>query len=73
METAQLRLDLYRKQMALTRAAINILEAEYSAKGSGFDELLRLEEDLVDLELKTLQALVQSHVARSNIERLITP
>ncbi len=70
-EAARLKLELYEKQTLLTRAAVRILETEYSVKGSNFDELLRLEKDLVDYEMKILKAIVQSHLAKSNIERFI--
>ena len=70
-EAARLKIELYEKQMRLTKAAIRILEAEYSVKGSNFDGLLRLEKDLVDYEMKILKAIVQSHLAKSNIERFV--
>ncbi len=68
---AQLKMDLYDKQVEITEAAINILESEYSSKGNNFDELLRLEKELIDYDLKMLKAIVQSHLAKSNIERFI--
>jgi len=69
--TAQLKMELYKKQVEITQAAINILESEYSAKGNNFDELLRLEKELIDYDLKILKAIVQSHLAKSVIERFI--
>ena len=70
-EMAQLRVDLYNKQITITQSAINILESEYSAKGNSFDELLRLEKELIDYDLKTLKAIVQSHQAKNQIEKFI--
>ena len=70
-QTAQLRIELYEKQRTITRAAIRILEANYSANGTGFDELLRLEKELIDYDLKTLKAIVESYLAKSEIERFI--
>ena len=70
-QAAQLKMDLYEKQIDITQAAINILESEYSSKGNNFDELLRLEKELIDYDLKMLKAIVQSHIAKSNIERFI--
>ena len=57
--------------VALTQSAINILESEYSAKGNSFDELLRLEKELIDYDLKILKAIVQSHQAKNQIEKFI--
>lgn len=70
-QTAQLKIDLYERQIEITQAAINILESEYSAKGNNFDDLLRLEKELIDYDLKMLKAIVQSHLAKSVIERYI--
>jgi len=70
-QTAQLRTDLYQQQIKITKAAINILQTNYSSKGSGFDELLRLEKELIEYDLKILKAIVQSHLAKSKIERFI--
>lgn len=70
-EAARLKLELYNKQIEITKAAIRILETDYSTKGNNFDELLRLEKELVDYDLKILKAIVQGHIARSGIERFI--
>lgn len=68
-ETARLRIELYERQIDLTKATINILETDYSAKGNHFDELLRLEKELIEYDLKKLKMIVQSHLAKSSIER----
>ena len=70
-ETAQLQMDLYQKQKEITKTAINILETQYSVKGSQFDELLQLEKEIIKYDLKTIKAIVKSHLAKSNIERFI--
>ena len=68
-KTAQLKVNLYEKQKEITKAAINLLETNYSTSGNNFDELLRLEKELIDYDLKILKAIVQSHAAKSSIER----
>ena len=71
-ETAWLKMELLEKQIELTQSAIRILETDYSANGQRFDELLRLEKELVDYDLEMLRAIVQSHLAKSNVERFIS-
>ncbi len=71
-EAAQLQVDLYQQQIALTKASIRILETNYSTNGKSFDELLRLQKDLIDYDLKILRAIVQSHLAKSDMERYIS-
>ena len=68
-ETAKLQLELYEKQIRIINSAIQILETNYSVKGNGFDELLRLELDLIAYDLKIMKAIVNSHLAKSTIER----
>lgn len=70
-ETARLRYELYKEQKLLTRSASRIIRSEYSGSGQKFDELLQLEKDLLDYDLKILNAIVEGHIAKSNIERFI--
>lgn len=70
-EIAQLRTKLFIRQKKLTQATVNILQTKYSTQGSSFDELLRLEQELVSYDLKILKAIVQSHIAKSQIERFL--
>jgi outer membrane protein TolC len=70
-DDARLKYDLYITQIRLTQSAIEIIEADYSAQGLKFDELLILETELIDYDLKLLSAIVQSHIARSEIELYI--
>ena len=70
-EDAVLKLDLYQKQIKTTKVAIEILKEQYSNSGSSFDELLRLENSLVNYDLKILKAIVKSHIAKATIERYV--
>lgn len=62
-ETAALQVAFSEKQIVLTKATIRILEADYSANGDNFAELLQLQRALVTYDLKILEAIVQSHLA----------
>lgn len=70
-EDAVLKLELYQKQIVTTKTAINILQETYSNSGSSFDELLQLESDLFNYDLKILNAIMQSHIAKVAVERYI--
>ena len=70
-QTAQLRMNLYQKQIEISNAAINILETNYSTSGRKFDELLQLEKELINYDLKMLKAIIQSHLAKSKIDRFV--
>ncbi|MDX1476439.1 MAG: TolC family protein [Saprospiraceae bacterium] len=71
MQDAHLKLELYEKLMRTTRATLAVLETTYSTSGQGFDELLRLQNELVTYDLKVLRAIVQSHIAKAMIERYL--
>ena len=43
----------------------------FKSDGSQFDELLQLEKEIIEYDLKTIKAIVKSHLAKSNIERFI--
>ena len=68
-KNASLKYELYEQQLQLTKATINILETDYSTSGDNFDELLRLEKELIDYNLKKLRAIVQSHLAVFELEK----
>ncbi len=70
-ETARLQAELYDRQSELTRAAVRILQADYSARSGRFDELLRLEKDLIDFELGRLEAVTVSWLARNRVLRYV--
>ena len=69
--TARLEMELYEKQIELTRNLIAILEGSYATEGTGLDELLRYEQDLIDYQLKMLHAIVKGHHARHELQRLL--
>lgn len=69
--TARLKINLYEEQKKITETTIRILESEYSAKGNRFDELLRLETDLIQFDLEILKAVTESHLAKNEVERFI--
>ena len=65
------RLDLYATQAALANEAIRILQSEYASKGKNFEEILRMEKDLLKYELETQKALADKQAAIAFLEYLI--
>lgn len=68
-ELAQLKMDLYKKQIKTTKAAIDFLTSAYSVDGRNFEELLQMEKELIDYDLLMLKAIVESHRAKVLVER----
>lgn len=70
-ESAQLRQELYLRQIETLGATIQILKSDYSNNNRNFDELLRLEGELIGYEVKLIRAVVMSHIAQIEIERYV--
>lgn len=51
--------------------ALGILSEEYSSGNVSFDEVLRLQEQLLELELEQIEVLVKQHKAIIRIETLV--
>ncbi len=70
-EEAILTKELYTELYQTTETTIRLLTASYSSTGKGLDEIIRLQNQLVEYERKLLNALVQSQLAKTDIEHLI--
>lgn len=70
-EDAWLRLSLYQEQEALLRSTLDVLTSKYGTEGSRFDELLRVQEQLIDYQRLRLEAIVQSHIAKARVDALL--
>ena len=70
-QDAKRRVDLYAKQTDLAQKSVRILQSEYSSKGTNFEEILRMEKDLLKFELETQKALSDKQAAIAFLEYLI--
>lgn len=70
-DEARLNLSLYIQQIETTRTAIEVLRAQYAGQSSNFDDLLQLEVALLDYDLRKLQSVVESHMAKAAILRYL--
>ena len=68
---ANRRVKLYQEQTSLANQALNILIVQYSTEGSNFEEVLRMQQQLLDYRLKYLDALVDGNIAVAMMERLM--
>ncbi len=67
---ADRRLILYKNQAALAKTGVQLLMTSYSASASGFDEVLRMQAQLLDYGLKELDALTDRNMAEAQLEYL---
>ena len=68
---AERRRALYQRQTALAQQALDILTVQYATAGSAFEEILRMQQQLLDYRLRELNAVVNQNVAVAMVERLM--
>jgi len=68
---ADRRVKLYQDQTSLANQALNILIVQYSTEGSNFEEVLRMQQQLLDYRLKNLDAIIDGNVAVAMMQRII--
>jgi outer membrane protein TolC len=67
---ADRRLSLYQKQAALARTSVKLLTTSFSASESDFEEVLRMQAQLLDYGLKELAALTDYNTTVAQLEYL---
>jgi outer membrane protein TolC len=68
---AQRRMKLYDSQSQLARKSLDISIKTFSASASGLSDILRIRQQLLDYELKHVEAVVEFNRAEALIKRLI--
>ena len=68
---AERRNKLYQEQTALATQALNILVVKYTTAGTRFEEVLRMQQQLLDYRLLYLDALIDGHMAAAMLDRLM--
>ncbi|HMQ07566.1 MAG TPA: TolC family protein [Saprospiraceae bacterium] len=68
---AERRAKLYQNQTSLANQVLNILIVQYTTEGSDFEELLRMQQQLLDYRLKYLDALIDGNISVAMMERLM--
>lgn len=63
--------DFYRQQLEITRKAMDLVLSGYAAGSEGFDELLRLHDQVIDLEWRMLEAKVNHHIKQAEMDMLL--
>jgi len=65
-----LQIELTDQQTKTTQQTFEILLAQYSAVGSGFDDLLQLQNELIQYALEMENYTIQTYQIQVNIDRL---
>jgi len=71
IKNAERRIKLITAQQDLTERSLNLLVSQYSTSGSGFDEVLRLQIQLLKYKIQASKALTDYNIAIAMLEKLI--
>jgi len=69
---AQRRMKLYDSQSQLAKKSLDISIKTFSSSVSGLSDILRIRQQLLDYELKQVEAVVEFNKAEALIKRLVT-
>lgn len=70
LDDATRRTKLYREQTDLAGQTLNLLMTSYATDGRDFEEVLRVQQQLLDYQLKLITSIVDQHVTIAMLENL---
>jgi outer membrane protein TolC len=70
-QDAQRRMKLYNNQSDLAGKSLTILQKSFAVSGSGLTDVLRLQQQTYDYELKEIEAISDNNTAIAWIKRLM--
>jgi outer membrane protein TolC len=69
-DDADRRLGLYQKQTELAQQTLDLLMTAYANDGNAFEDLLKVQQQLLEYELKLIMAIVDKHKSVAALENL---
>ncbi|MFA5814949.1 MAG: TolC family protein [Bacteroidales bacterium] len=69
---ADRRVELYKRQASLAEKTITLLTRSYSTAGTDFEEILRMQQQLLNYEFKHIEALVDRNTAIATLISIIS-
>lgn len=70
LDDAKRRTKLYSEQTDLARQTLNLLMTSYATDGRDFEEVLRVQQQLLDYQLKRITSIVDQHLTIAELENL---
>ncbi|MBR9998359.1 MAG: TolC family protein, partial [Cyclobacteriaceae bacterium] len=70
LDDAIRRAGLYRGQSELAKQTLSLLMTSYSTDGREFEEVLRVQQQLLDYQLRLVTAIVDQHATMATLENL---
>lgn len=70
LDDAARRTEFYHGQTDLARQTLNLLMTSYATDGRDFEEVLRVQQQLLDYQLSLITAIVDQHTTIATLEKL---
>jgi outer membrane protein TolC len=70
LDDATRRTSLYKTQSELAKQTLNVLMTSYSTDGSDFEDVLKVQQQLLNYQLKMVTAIVDQHLTMAMLENL---
>lgn len=72
LDDAGRRISLYRKQAELAQTAYNLIVQEFASGKNDLSNVIQVQRQLLDYELKTAEAVADYNIMTANIQKLIS-
>lgn len=72
LKEGKLRIELYQQQTVQSEQALNLLLTEFSTAGKNFEEVLRMQQQILNYELKLVKAYIQYNTAVARLKKLLS-
>ena len=72
LDNAARRIALYRKQTELAQTAFNLMVQEFASGKTGLSDVIQVQRQLLDYELKTAEAVADYNTMVANIQKLMS-
>ena len=72
IKDADRKIELYKWQIEVNRQTSEILIATYKSTGSGFEDVLKIQQKTIETQFKLIESIVEKLTAKANLEYLIS-
>jgi outer membrane protein TolC len=69
IEYAEMNITKMENQKLITQSTLELMRTEYASEGTRFEELLRLEMDLIDYDLNILKSIYDIDIAKAKLKK----
>ncbi|TFV97424.1 TolC family protein [Algoriphagus kandeliae] len=72
LENANRKIQLYQEQKEIAKQTLKLLTTSFTANGNGLEDVLAVQQQLLDFQLKEINAIVIQHQSLAKLESLLS-